>query len=75
MENAMQETEFLDGPDFLEAVANAEAANGNDINAAEYRKRARQWRVSQHDLQQATQRAEVLQAQLDDARRILAKAA
>ena len=68
-------TEFLDGPDFLEAVAEAETANGNDINAAEYRKRAKQWRITQHDLQQATQRADALQAQLDDVRRTLAKAA
>ena len=70
-----EQTEFLDGPDFLDAVAAAELANGNDINAAEYRKRARQWRVAQHDLQEASQRAEALQAQLDDVRRTLAKAA
>ena len=34
---------LLDGPDFLDAVADAEEANGNHINAAEYRRRARQW--------------------------------
>lgn len=33
----------LDGPDFLEAVADAEEHLGNHINAAEYRRRARQW--------------------------------
>lgn len=33
----------LDGPDFLNAVANAEEANGNAINAAEFRRRSRQW--------------------------------
>ena len=34
----------LDGPDFLEAVADAEEVSGLLINAAEYRRRARQWR-------------------------------
>jgi hypothetical protein len=34
----------LPGPDFLDSVADAEAANGNDINASEYRRRAKQWR-------------------------------
>lgn len=34
----------LDGPDFLDALADADEANGLLINAAEYRRRARQWR-------------------------------
>lgn len=33
----------LNGPDFLDAVADAEEANGNTINAAEFRRRAKQW--------------------------------
>jgi hypothetical protein len=37
----------LDGPDFLDAVADAEEVLGNLINAAEYRRRARQWRNDQ----------------------------
>ncbi len=37
----------LSGPDFLRAVADKEEACGNDINAAEYRRRAVQW---QNDL-------------------------
>jgi hypothetical protein len=69
------QTEFLDGPDFLDAVADAETAHGNDINAAEYRKRARQWRSDIHDLQETRARAEHLQERLDDVRRSLAKAA
>jgi len=36
-------TTHLDGPEFLDAVADAEEALGNHINAAEYRRRARQW--------------------------------
>lgn len=71
----MHQTEFLDGPDFLDAVADAETAHGNDINAAEYRKRARQWRGDQHDLREARARAEHLQTRLDDIRRSLAQAA
>lgn len=34
---------MLNGPDFLDAVADAEEANGNTINAAEFRRRAKQW--------------------------------
>lgn len=34
----------LPGPDFLDSVADAEAANGNEINASEYRRRAKEWR-------------------------------
>lgn len=37
-------TQALDGPDFLDAVADAEEVSGLLINAAEYRRRARQWR-------------------------------
>ena len=33
----------LAGPDFLKAIANAEEVNGNLINAAEFRRRARDW--------------------------------
>lgn len=40
----------LDGPDFLDAVADAEEGLGNLINAAEYRRRARQWRDDQRAL-------------------------
>lgn len=40
----------LDGPDFLDAVADAEEGLGNLTNAAEYRRRARQWRDDQRAL-------------------------
>lgn len=33
----------MTGPEFLDALADQEAANGNDINAATYRERAGQW--------------------------------
>lgn len=40
----MPQLNALPGPDFLEAVADQEAANGNDVNAHEYRRRAGEWR-------------------------------
>lgn len=43
----------LDGPDFLDAVADAEEGLGNLINAAEYRRRARQWRNERLDAEAA----------------------
>lgn len=48
------DTQGLAGPEFLDAVADAEEANGNCINAAEYRKRARQWRQDVTALDDAT---------------------
>lgn len=39
-----EDTTQLAGPDFLEAYAEQQLANGNEINAAEFRRRARQWR-------------------------------
>lgn len=35
----------MPGPDFLRAVADREEALGNEINAAEYRRRASQWQA------------------------------
>lgn len=59
-ETTMPQLNALPGPDFLEAVADAEAANGNDVNAHEYRRRAAEWRrdlrvlkTTQVDLQAA----------------------
>ena len=46
----------LDGPDFLDALADAEEVNGLLINAAEYRRRARQWRADKRALDQLQQR-------------------
>lgn len=34
----------MTGPEFLDALADQEAANGNDINAATFRERALQWK-------------------------------
>ncbi len=43
----------LSGPDFLDNVADLESGNGLHINAAEYRKRAREWRQEQQQLRDA----------------------
>ena len=44
-------TSQLSGPEFLQAVAEAELALGNTINAGEYERRAQQWRddIAQRD--------------------------
>ncbi|HVI60095.1 MAG TPA: hypothetical protein VM619_14650 [Luteimonas sp.] len=34
----------MPGPDMLEAIADQEAANGNEVNANEFRRRAGEWR-------------------------------
>jgi hypothetical protein len=34
----------MSGPEFLEAVANAERGNSNDVNADIYEQRAHEWR-------------------------------
>lgn len=57
----------LTGPDFLDHVADAEAANGNDINAAVYRERSLAW---QRDLD----RLAAAEADADSARRALERA-
>lgn len=57
--------EILDGPDFLEHVADAEAANGNHIHAAEYRRRARQWRDDQLALSRSSDSVADLQRRID----------
>lgn len=46
----MREPFTLSGPDFLDNLAQIEQADGRDINAAEYSRRAAQWR---HALQAA----------------------
>ena len=64
----------IPGPDFLDLVARQEAANGNDINAACFRDRARQWRLDQVDLREAKERVADLEARLADITRTAAAA-
>lgn len=61
----------LDGPDFLDSVADAELAQGNGANADIYRQRAFEWRQTLADLEQLQKRNAALQAALDRARSAL----
>jgi hypothetical protein len=42
----------LSGPDFLDSMANQSAAHGLDVNAAEFRQRASDWRADQLRIEQ-----------------------
>jgi hypothetical protein len=59
----------LSGPDFLDKVADAEAANGLDVNADTYRQRAHEWKQLERDHELLQQRNAALQRALDQARR------
>jgi hypothetical protein len=50
----------LDGPDFLDAVADAERAQGNDINAAAYEQRAKEWRAERAEERRKREEVEQL---------------
>lgn len=54
----MEHINAMTGPEFLQAVANQETANGNDVNAHTFRERAAQWK---HQLQQLDQALSDLQ--------------
>lgn len=71
----MQVPVGMSGPDFLDAVANAELAHGNGINADVFQQRAREWRQALADLEQLQQRLASMQTALDNARRALQPAA
>jgi hypothetical protein len=58
----------LNGPDFLQAVAEAELASGNAINADYFNQRAREWRQDRADLDRANQRIHEQNIALDKAR-------
>jgi hypothetical protein len=83
------ETTDLAGPDFLEAYADQQLANGNLINAAEFRRRAAEWRQDvatrdhcegcrpglPQDLDLANARIVELEAQIASAADVLLRAA
>lgn len=54
----------LPGPDFIEAVAETELHNGNEINAAEFRRRAREWQDDQLRITQLQHENRELQERL-----------
>ena len=59
----------LTGPEFLDAVADAEAANDNLINADAYRTRAAQWSSTERRLCEVEAERDRLQQQLEAVRR------
>ncbi len=65
----------LDGPDFLESLADAEAAQNNHVNADAYRQRAYEWRQLKADYDAMRDRNTQLQLSLDAARANLQKVA
>lgn len=60
--------EPLSGPDFLDACADSNAASGLEVNAAEFRRRAKQWRTEQKRLADLEHTATAGQATLADLR-------
>lgn len=59
----------MSGPEFLEAVADQNAASGLDVNADIYRTRAVEWQRDKQIIAELSQRASDLQARIDDVRR------
>lgn len=55
----------MDGPDFLEHVAEAELANGNLVNAQVYRERAHEWRDHQKQLDETRARLAAVEQRME----------
>lgn len=60
----MTDTHRQPGPDFLDSMASQSAANGLDINAAEFRQRARDWQADIARADQLDARVAELERQL-----------
>ena len=65
----MEKLQNLTGPEFLDQVADAEAANCNDINAEVYRANAAQWAAERRRLRELEQANQGLTDRLEDIRR------
>ena len=61
----------MSGPEFLEAVANAERGNGNDVNAAAYEQRAREWQNHLAALQNLREENDALSTRIAEAQRVM----
>lgn len=64
----------LSGPDFLDSMANQSTAHGLDVNAAEFRQRAGDWRTDQLRIEQLEADVARLERKLrtaDDQARVL----
>lgn len=64
--------ETLSGPDFLDAIADAESGEGRHINGQAYRQHAKQWRQDQQALENALSAQAELERRLDTATKALA---
>jgi hypothetical protein len=70
----MSEYQQLDGPSFLDAVAQANAAEGLNLNASEYSLRADQWRRDLQTLEVSQAAVDTLQTAISNMRREAARA-
>lgn len=61
----------VDGPDYLDTFADRLASEGADIEAAQFRRLARQWRGDQAAAQRAADEATFINHQLNNARAAL----
>jgi TATA-binding protein-associated factor Taf7 len=66
----MSNSDRLTGPDFLDAIADQNEAQGLSVNANEFRQRAHDWRADHARIEQLEARvAELERAQRTDAER------
>lgn len=70
----MSEYQQLDGPGFLDAVAQENTAHGLNVNASEYSRRADQWRRDLATLEVSQAAVDTLQRAIDNIRRDAAAA-
>lgn len=61
----------VDGPDYLDTFADRLASEGAEIEAAQFRRLARQWRNDQASAQAAADEATAIHRQLTTARQAL----
>lgn len=70
-----QPNSALLGPDFLEAVADKQLANGLEVDAAEFRNRADEWRQDRRAREAAESALHTLRERMEAATRALQAAA
>ena len=59
----------MSGPEFLDAVADAESGNSNDINADAYRQRAHEWKLDKRTIQHLRDELQDARDRLSEVRR------
>lgn len=68
----MRHATAMSGPEFLDAVADAESANNNDINADIYRRRALEWAQDKRTIASLRDELQAANDRLDEVRRAAA---